>query len=266
MTYMKINNFIQSAQLQESGNPVNELADNTLSFLQEYDAELIDVNITDLLYPVDRKEFHQPLKEGLKVLYSEQLKAHDQLIPVTVWKSDEGLVVLNHEALPEVMLDEGYDTITVIQIQCSLEKSKEIRLSLSLFAPNISYSVKLAAFEDTKAAVKESRNKIKATGENVPTTNELLSTVMGESQTHIKQLAKIAKRDDVEEVAKQLDRGVSMNKITTPPKPKKQAEFTICSSPEGYDMTLLCPDCPRRLSFMAEIEEKRNLTTNQNNK
>jgi len=258
------NNSVLSAQLQELGNPENELGDNTLSLLKAYNAELIDVQITDLLYPIDRERFHQPVKEGLKVLYREQLKAHNQLIPVTVWESKEGLEVLNNEALPEVMLELGHSTITVIRVVCSSEKAKEIRLSLSLLAPEIPYSVKLPAFEETKAAVKEARKVIKATGKDVPTTDDLMSEVMGKSKTYVKEMAKLAKRDDVEIVAKQLDKGVSINKITTPKKAKKCPEFTKPEIPEGFDISVLCPECPTRAKFMAEIEAKRNLITNQN--
>lgn len=258
---MEAENYIHSAQLQELGNPVSELADNTLSLLKAFNAELIDVQICDLLYPIDREGFHQPVKEGLKVLYREQLKAHHQLIPVTVWESEAGLEVLNNEALPEVMMEMEHSTITVIRIECDGEKAKEIRLSLSLLTPEIPYSVKLPAFEETKVAVKEARKEIKATGKVVPTTDELMSDVMGESKTYIKKMAKLSKRADVDAVAKQLDKGISINKITTPPKAKKCPVFTKPEIPEGFDIAVLCPECPTRAKFMAEIEAKRNLIT-----
>ena len=34
--------------------------------------------------------------------------------------------------------------------------------------------------------------------------------------------------------------------------------------PEGFDISVLCPECPTRAKFMAEIEAKRNLISNQN--
>jgi|GEM_PF-1787149 len=259
------NYSVHSARVQDPSNPVNELADNTLSLLKAFNAKLVDVQIIDLLYPIDREGFHQPVKEGLKILYREQLKAHHQLIPVTVWESEEGgLEVLNNEALPEVMMEMGHSTITVIRIECNAKKAREIRLSLSLLTPEIPYSVKLPAFEATKAAVKGARKDAKATGKDVPTTDELMSDVMGESKTYVKEMAKLAKRDDVEEVAKQLDNGVSINKITSPRKPKSCAVFLKPEIPEGYDISVLCPECPTRAKFMAEIEAKRNLISNQN--
>ena len=263
MHFVKNINLIQSAQLQKLGNPVSEPADKTLSLLEAYYAELIDVQISDLLYPIDRGGLQQPVKEGLKILYREQLKAHNQLIPVTVWQTGNGFEILNNEALPEVMMEMGYTTITVIRIHCTEKKAKEIRVTLSSLTPEIPYSVKLPAFEATKAAVKEARKDAKATGKEVPTTDELMSEVMGESKTYIKEMAKLAKRDDVEEVAKQLDNGVSINKMTSPPKPKSCAVFQKPEIPEGFDIAVLCPECPTRTKFMAEIEAKRNLINNQ---
>lgn len=254
----------QNAQLQKLGGPINDSGSDTLSLLEAYNAQLIDVEASTLLFNTDRSdEFTLPVKAGWKILYSKLLDAHQQLIPITVRKADGGYQVLNNEELVEVMLERGYQTITVICIECDEAKTKEVKQELKKLKPHVSFKVSLNAFPEIKEAVKDARKVAKANGEEVPTTDAIISEVLKTSISTVKDMATIAKGDDVDGVAKKLDGGSTIHSVVS--KVKKQPEFSICKAPEGYDISVLCPDCPSRAKFMAEMETKRNLVTNQNN-
>lgn len=256
---------ILSADFQNFGNPVNEPADNTLSLLEAYNAKLIDVDASKLTQSISRRDdFSLPVRVAWKVLYSKLLESYHQLVPITVREVDGCFEVLNNEELTEVMIESGYAQISVIRIECDDQKAKSIQSELRKLRPEVPYAISLTAFTEVKDAVKKARKVEKAAGNVVPTTNDILSEVFDKSQTNVKAMDMLSKSADVNKIAQQLDGGDSINKVVNPVKKKSKPEFKICEMPAGFDINMLCPACPERAKFMAEIEQKRNLMSNTN--
>jgi hypothetical protein len=137
---------------------------------------------------------------------------------------------------------------------------------------DIPYAIQLAAFSEIKAAVKESRNKLKAEGGiDIPTTNEMLAEVLDKNQAYVKRMEKIANSPEREIIAAKLDSGERMHAVTTEVKDNGrvngvQAPRTPrgCEIPVTHDIAAICPNCPNYLKFMEQLQAMRLSTIKTN--
>lgn len=244
-----------------------------LTLLQGYNATLEDVDLSKLVFPLEREPGLQAVKDGELILLKEQLKRHHQLKPITVRRSEDRFEVIEGEIQTLALQELGYINATAIIIECADdEKVAEIRQILQSIQTDIPYSVRLAAYNEIKAAVKEGRNKLKAEGgHDIPTTNAMVAEVMDVNEQYVKRMNQIANNTDRDAIAARLDRGESMNAVTTEANDNGrikgvQAPQTprTCEIPAAHDIAAICPNCPNYLGFMEKLQAVRLTTTNAN--
>ena len=240
-----------------------------LTLLQAYSATLEDVELTKLVLPLEREPGLQPVKDGELLLLKEQLRRHHQLKPITVRRFEDRFEVVEGEIQILALQELGYTNSTAIIIECDDDdKVAEIRQALQSIQSEIPYSVRLAAFKEVKEAVKEGRNKLKAEGgHDIPTTNAMVAEVMDVNEQYVKRLNQIANSPDCDAIAARLDRGDSMNAVTTPISDNGrikgvQAPQTprSCEIPAAHDIAAICPNCPNYLKFMEKLKAMRSTT------
>ena len=131
-------------------------------------------------------------------------------------------------------------------------------------ADDVSWEIKLAKHKEIKASIKERRKA--ARQEGTPLTkdsNSILSDVLGVGETYAKRLTKVAEGPDCDEIAKKLDAGENINAATTGTKrgfklPKSDTP-KACEVPAEYDISILCPECPKRQEFLNELESRQTI-------
>lgn len=246
---------------------------NRLTLLQAYNATLEDLELTKLVLPLEREPGLQPVKDGELLLLKEQLRRHHQLKPITVRRFEDRFEVIEGEIQILALQELGYINATAIIIECDDdEKVAEIRQILQSIQTDIPYSVRLAAYNEIKAAVKEGRNKLKAEGaQDIPTTNAMVAEVMDVNEQYAKRLNLLANSPDRDAIADRLDRGESMNAVTTEANDTGrikgvQAPQTprTCEIPAAHDIAAICPNCPNYRRFMEQLQAVRLSTTNAN--
>jgi hypothetical protein len=246
-----------------------------LTLLQGYNATLEDVELSELVFPLEREPGLQAVKDGELILLKEQLKRHHQLKPITVRRSEDRFEVIEGEIQILALQELGYTNATAIIIECDDDdKVAEIRQALQSIQSEIPipYSVRLAAFNEVKEAVKEGRNKLKAEGaQDIPTTNAMVAEVMDVNEQYVKRMNQIANNTDRDAIAARLDRGESMNAVTTEANDNGrikgvQAPQTprTCEIPAAHDIAAICPNCPNYLRFMEKLQDMRSNTVNAN--
>ncbi len=237
-----------------------------LTLLQAYHATLEDLELTKLVLPLEREPGLQPVKDGELLLLKEQLRRHHQLKPITVRRFEGRFEVIEGEIQILALQELGYINATAIIIECEDdEKVAEIRQILQSIQTDIPYSVRLAAFNEIKAAVKDGRNKLKAEGaKDIPTTIAMVGEVLDENEQYVKRMDHIANSSDRDAIADRLDRGESMNAVTTVAKDNGrikgvQAPQTpsTCEISAAHDIAAICPNCPNYLKFMEQLRAMR---------
>lgn len=254
-----------------SNRPVNTDEAKYLTLLEAYDARLVDLPIPNLILPFNGDDT-SPILEGEVVLFTEMLRQHNQLKPITVRQLEDGKYeLLEGDAQIGALKELGYVAATAIVINCDDDNvAKEVRGILQRTNQKIPYKVCFNALDTVKQVIQKQRKELKKKGKkDQPTTNAMLAKVLGTSETYTKQLVKLASREDKDEIAKKLDNGESINGVSKGlvgngriKGVKPQEAACTVDVPEGYDLSAFCPTCPNLKKFQQKLKEKRELLTN----
>jgi hypothetical protein len=99
----------------------------------------------------------------------------------------------------------------------------------------------------------------------------MVAEVMDVNEQYAKRLNLLANSPDRDAIADRLDRGESMNAVTTEANDTGrikgvQAPQTprTCEIPAAHDIAAICPNCPNYRRFMEQLQAVRLSTTNAN--
>lgn len=262
---MRTNTHVHSEGRRATNAPESVPANNTLTLIEAYNSHIEDVKAAKIIYPLEADRL-TPVLEGQTLLIKELIHHNHQFQAPIVRKLDDAYQILWGEPVVQAMQKLGKEEITCIIIDCSDEDASKLMHAMGVYKVDVNYSVKMDVIKEVKDTVKRERDRLKGEfkkkGIPLPTTNKMVSDVIGESQTYTKKLLKLADSDDKNTIAEQLNNGESISNVglgqrATDDIPQPRPVGCVPSAPQEYNPKKFCPDCPRLAQFMSQLEEQQ---------